>query len=128
MPLVRIHLMQGRPVQFSRRIGEIVYQTMAETINIPAKDNFQIITEHNPDTLIYSVDYLGIPRTNGIVIIQITLSEGRTVALKKLFYKRLAERLNKELQIRMQDVFVNLVEVKKENWSFGNGIAQYADL
>ena len=128
MPLVRIHLMQGRPVQFSRRIGEIVYQTMAETINIPAKDNFQIITEHNSDTLIYSVDYLGIPRTNGIVIIQVTLSEGRTVALKKLFYKRLAERLNKELQIRMQDVFVNLVEVKKENWSFGNGIAQYADL
>jgi len=120
--------MQGKPVQFSRRIGEIVYQTMAETINIPAKDNFQVITQHNQDTLIYSVDYLGIQRTNGIVIIQITLSEGRTVALKKAFYKRLAERLSQELQIRKEDVFINLVEVKKENWSFGNGIAQYADL
>lgn len=128
MPLVRIHLMQGRPVQFSRRIGEIVYQTMADTIHIPAKDNFQIITEHNKDTLIYSLDYLGILRTNGIVIIQITLSEGRTVDLKKAFYKKLAERLNKELQIRMEDIFINLIEVKKENWSFGKGIAQYADL
>lgn len=126
MPLVRIHLMQGRPVQFSRRIGEIVYQTMAETIHIPAKDNFQIITEHNGDTLIYNTEYLGIQRTNGIVIIQITLSEGRDVTLKKAFYQKLAERLNKELQIRKEDILINLVEVKRENWSFGNGLAQYA--
>jgi phenylpyruvate tautomerase PptA (4-oxalocrotonate tautomerase family) len=118
--------MQGRPVQFSRRIGEIVYQSMTETIHIPAKDNFQIITQHTQDTLIYSLDYLGIQRTNGIIVIQITLSEGRTVEQKKAFYKRLAERLNQELQIRKEDVLINLVEVKKENWSFGNGIAQYA--
>jgi hypothetical protein len=118
--------MQGRPVQFSRRISEIVYQTMADTIHIPAKDNFQIITEHNQNTLIYSTDYLGIQRTNGIVIIQITLSEGRDVNLKKAFYQKLAERLNKELQIRKEDILVNLVEVKRENWSFGNGLAQYA--
>ena len=126
MPLVRIHLMQGRPVEFSRRISEIIYQTMAEKLFIPPKDNFQIITEHNKDTLIYSTDYLGIQRTNGILIIQITLSEGRTVEHKKAFYKRLAERLRSELQIRMEDVLINLIEVKRENWSFGNGIAQYA--
>ena len=60
-------------------------------------------------------------------MIQITLSEGRTVELKKAFYKRLAERLHNELEIRMEDIFVNLVEVKKENWSFGNGIAQYVE-
>ena len=128
MPLVQIHLMQGQSAEFRRKVGEIVYQTMMDTINVPAKDNFQIITEHNKDNLIYSLDYLGIQRTNGIVIIQITLSEGRTVDLKKAFYKKLAERLNKELQIRMEDIFINLIEVKKENWSFGKGIAQYADL
>jgi hypothetical protein len=48
------------------------------------------------------------------------------VELKKAFYKQLAERLHEELDIRMEDVFINLIEVKKENWSFGNGIAQYA--
>ena len=126
MPLVRIHLMQGKPVQFSRRVSEIVYQTMEEKLFIPAKDNFQIITQHDKNSLIYSVDYLGIPRTDGILIIQITLSEGRTVDHKKAFYKRLAERLRSELQIRMEDVLINLIEVKRENWSFGNGIAQYA--
>ena len=126
MPLVRISLMQGKPVEFRRRVGEIVYETMVDTINVPPRDNFQIITEHDENSLIYDPEYLDIPRTDEIVIIQITLNAGRTVKLKKAFYKRLAERLHSLLGIRMEDVFISLVEVKKENWSFGNGIAQYA--
>lgn len=126
MPLVHISLMKGRPEGFGKRVGEVVYRTMVDAINVPAKDNFQIITEHDSNTLIYDPSYLDIPRTDGIVIIQITLNEGRTVELKKAFFKVLAERLNAELGIRGEDVFVSLVEVKKENWSFGNGVAQYA--
>jgi len=119
--------MRGKPVEFRRRVGEIVYQTMVEVINVPLKDKFQVITEHDQNSLIYDPEYLNIQRTDGIVMIQITLNEGRTVELKKAFYKRLAERLHNELEIRMEDVFINLVEVKKENWSFGNGIAQYVE-
>ncbi|HXQ35280.1 MAG TPA: tautomerase family protein [Anaerolineales bacterium] len=127
MPLVRIHLVQGKPAEFRRKLGEIIYQTMVDTINVPPKDNFQIITEHDENSLIYNSEYLNIQRTDGIVVIQITLNEGRTVELKKAFYKRLAERLHEELGIRMEDVFISLIEVKKENWSFGNGVAQYAE-
>jgi 4-oxalocrotonate tautomerase len=127
MPLVSIHLMQGKPVEFRRRVGEIVYQTMVEVINVPPKDKFQVITEHDGNSLIYNPEYLNIPCTDGFIMIQITLSEGRTIELKKAFYRRLAERLHEELGIRMEDVFIDLVEVKKENWSFGNGIAQYAE-
>ena len=127
MPLVHIHLTQGKPTEFGRRVGEIVYQTMMDTINVPPRDNFQIITEHDQNSLVYDPEYLNIQRTDGIVIVQITLNEGRTVELKKTFYKRLAERLHEQLGIRMEDVFISLVEVKKENWSFGNGIAQYAE-
>lgn len=127
MPLVNIHLMQGRSADFRRKVGELVYQTMMDTMNVPSKDNFQIITEHDEASLVYDPEYLNIQRTGGIMIIQITLNEGRTVELKKAFYRRLAERLHAELDIRMEDVFINLVEVKKENWSFGNGIAQYAE-
>ena len=126
MPLVNIHLLQGKPADFRRKIGEIVYQTMVDTINVPIRDNFQIITEHRQNDLVYDAEYLNIQRTDGIVIIQITLNEGRTTELKKEFYKRLAERLHTELDIRMEDIFISLVEVKKENWSFGNGVAQYA--
>jgi phenylpyruvate tautomerase PptA (4-oxalocrotonate tautomerase family) len=126
MPLVRISLMKGKSEGFGKRIGEVVYRTMVDTINVPVNDNFQLITEHDSNTLIYDPSYLSIPRTDGIVVVQITLNEGRTVELKKAFFKTLAQRLNAELGIRTEDVFVSLVEVKKENWSFGNGAAQYA--
>jgi len=126
MPLVRISLMKGKPEGFGKKVGGVVYRTMMDTINVPAKDNFQIITEHDKNSLIYDPSYLDIQRTDGLVVIQITLNEGRTVELKKKFYKTLAERLNAEFGVRLADVWINLVEVKKENWSFGNGIAQYA--
>jgi phenylpyruvate tautomerase PptA (4-oxalocrotonate tautomerase family) len=126
MPLVRIAYMKGKPDGFGRKVGAIVYQTMLDTINVPPKDNFQLLSEHAPDTLVYDPEYLDIPRTDGIIFIQITLNEGRSVELKKAFYRALAGRLSQELGVRMQDVFISLVEVKKENWSFGNGVAQYA--
>lgn len=126
MPLVRIDIRKDRPAGLGRRIGEVVYRTMADTINVPANDNFQVITEHDADRLVYDPQYLGIARSDGIVFIQITLNEGRSVELKKRFYETLAARLHGELGMRREDVFVSLVEVKKENWSFGNGVAQYA--
>jgi phenylpyruvate tautomerase PptA (4-oxalocrotonate tautomerase family) len=126
MPLVRIAYMKGKPEGFGKKVGAIVYRTMLDTINVPPKDNFQLISEHDQNTLVYDPEYLDIPRTDGIVFIQITLNEGRSVEMKKALYSALAERLNQELGVRMQDVFINLVEVKKENWSFGNGVAQYA--
>lgn len=126
MPLVRISLMKGKPKDFGQKVGEIIYQAMVDTIKVPVKDNFQIITEHDSQSLIYDPTYLDIQRTAGIVVIQITLNEGRDLALKKLLYQTIAERLHGGLDIRQEDVFISLVEVKKENWSFGSGIAQYA--
>jgi phenylpyruvate tautomerase PptA (4-oxalocrotonate tautomerase family) len=126
MPLVRIALRQGREADFGKKIGDVIYRNMQETLNVPPKDNFQIITSHDANGLIYDPSYLDIARTDGIIIIQITLNEGRTVELKKSFYKAVANALHSELGVRPEDVFISLVEVKKENWSFGNGIAQYA--
>lgn len=126
MPLVRISLMKGKPTGFGKQVGQIVYQAMMDTINVPAKDHFQVITEHDKDSLIYDPSYLDIPRTDGIIIIQVTLNEGRTVELKKKFYAAIAGDLHKQLGVRQEDVFISLIEVKKENWSFGNGMAQYA--
>ena len=126
MPLVRIALRKGRPAGFGKQVCEIVYRSMVDTINVPQKDHFQIIGEHDADSLIYDPDYLGIARSDGVVFIQITLNEGRTTDMKKALYATIADRLHAELAVRKDDVLINLVEVKKENWSFGNGIAQYA--
>jgi len=125
MPLVRISLIKGKPAGFGEKVGRIVYETMVETIDVPQGDRFQVVTEHDKGGLLYDPGYLGIRRSDGIVIIQMTITEGRTLEKKKALYKRIAERLNTDLGVRIEDVFINVVEVKKENWSFGNGIAQY---
>jgi 4-oxalocrotonate tautomerase len=123
MPLVRISLLRGKAD--GKKAGAAVYRAMLDTLNVPLQDNFQVITEHEPGALVYDPEYLDIARTDGFIAIQITLTEGRSVQVKKAFFKRVAENLQRELDVRPQDVFVSLVEVKKENWSFGNGIAQY---
>jgi 4-oxalocrotonate tautomerase len=126
MPLVRIDLVAGKPPDYRRTIGEVVYEAMISTINVPKDDRFQIITEHAPADFIVDPNYPGIQRSPDCVIIQITLSDGRTVDQKRAFYKAIADGLNSRLNLRREDVFINLVEVRKENWSFGNGEAQYA--
>jgi 4-oxalocrotonate tautomerase len=65
-------------------------------------------------------------RTKNLVMIQITLSEGHTLEVRKALFRRIADLLHEEAGIRKEDVLINLVEVAKENWSFGNGEAQYA--
>lgn len=125
MPLVRIDVRKGKDATYRQEIGRVVYEAMVG-VGVPEQDRFQIIAEHDAGNFIYDPSYLGIERTDDLVIIQITWNEGRTVEQKKTLYKTIAEGLAKSPGIRTEDVFINLVEVKRENWSFGNGIAQYA--
>ena len=126
MPLVRISLMRGKPAGFGEDVGRIVYEAMVETIGVPQGDRFQLITEHDADDFSYGADYLGIRRSDDLVIVQLTVSNTRTPAQKQALFGRIAERLTRDPGLRPEDVFVNLVEVKPENWSFGHGLAQYA--
>jgi 4-oxalocrotonate tautomerase len=126
MPLVRIDL--PSTIEPARRglIGDIVYRAMADVLNVPDGDKFQIITAHDADSLRIDRAYLGIERSAKALIVDITLNAGRTVELKQRFYATVAERLEAEAKVRPQDVLIVLTEVAKENWSFGNGEAQYA--
>ncbi len=99
---------------------------MATVLNVPANDRFQVITEHDPDGLVYDPGYLGIKRSDDVIFIEIVLSQGRTLDQKKAFYRAVADTLAKNPEVRQEDVFLVLVEVVKENWSFGNGLASYA--
>jgi phenylpyruvate tautomerase PptA (4-oxalocrotonate tautomerase family) len=126
MPLARIDLPAGKPADYGRAVADVVYETMVATLNAPKDDRFQVISAHTRDTLIIDPTYLGIERSADALIIQLTLNEGRTIEVKKAFYQAVVDGLHARLGLRREDVFINLVEVKKENWSFGNGIAQYA--
>ena len=126
MPFVRIELAQGKTQEYRRAIGDVVYDAMAATLNVPKDDRFQLIADHSPTDLIIDPTYLGIERSADCVVIQVTLNEGRTVDMKRAFYKAVADGLHERLALRREDVLINLVEVRKEDWSFGNGEATYA--
>lgn len=125
MPLVRIALRDHHGQAVCRAIGDAVHQAMIETINIPANDRFQIFSSHRADELIADPTYLDVARSDDVIFIQITLNAGRTIEMKQALYKRIAELVSTQAAIRAEDIIINLAEVTKENWSFGNGEASY---
>ena len=125
MPLVRIDLRKGKDAASRKEIGRVIYEAMV-SVGVPADDRFQFVSEHDTENFLFDPDYLGIHRTEDLVIIQITWNEGRSTEQKKALYKAIADGLHSAVGLRREDVFINLIEVKKENWSFGNGDAQYA--
>ncbi|MHC2254038.1 4-oxalocrotonate tautomerase [Bradyrhizobium embrapense] len=125
MPLTSVSLRRGKPAAYRKAILESLYRAMRETFDVPEGDRFMTISERDGDDFAYGADYLGIRRSDDLVIIQITVSNTRPVAQKQKLYRRIAERLTESPGLRTEDIFINLVEVLPENWSFGNGEAQY---
>jgi 4-oxalocrotonate tautomerase len=125
MPLARVSLRRGKPATYRKAILEGIYQALRDTFDVPEGDRFMILTEHDEDGLVYDANYLGIRRSDDLVIIQITVSNTRPTAQKQRLYRRIVERLTESPGLRAEDIFINLVEVLPENWSFGHGVAQY---
>jgi len=126
MPFTRISLKKGKTPAYRRTLMEQVYLAMRETIEIPENDRFATITEIETNNFNNSGDYAGVDRSDDVVFIQITLNAGRTIEQKKALYAEIAKRLEEDPGIRPEDVVINLLEVSKEDWSLGNGMAQYA--
>ncbi|MFD1624271.1 tautomerase family protein [Azospirillum griseum] len=126
MPLVHISMRAGKPDSHRQAICDGLYRAMHETFNVPEDDQFMAVTEHEAASFRYSPSYLGVARSDDLLFIQITANNTRTLEQKKALYRRIVELLGESPGVRPEDVFINLVEVAKENWSLGNGVAQYA--
>ena len=126
MPLVRISLRRGKSPDYRRQLAEGVYAAMVEAFAVPEEDKFVVVHEHDEADFVFSPRYLGIARDDDLVIVQITANNTRTVEQKKALVSAVAAHLGREPGVRPENVLVQLIEVAKENWSFGNGIAQYA--
>ncbi|MEA2568012.1 MAG: hypothetical protein QOI24_13 [Acidobacteriota bacterium] len=126
MPLVKIYLRKGHAPEYIRAFGDCVHEALVATANVPADDRFQIIMEVEERGLIAHPTYGGVNRSENFVFIEITLNAGRTVEVKKNLYADIVVRLEKEIDVRPDDVTISLIEVTKENWSFGGGRATYA--
>jgi 4-oxalocrotonate tautomerase len=125
MPLVRIDLRRGRPAAYRRAICDGVYRALRETFNVPENDRFLVVNEHDAANFIHADSYVDIAYSDDMVIVQITVGDTRTTVTKQALFAGIAALLAENPGLRKEDVFINLVECKTENWSFGNGIAQY---
>jgi phenylpyruvate tautomerase PptA (4-oxalocrotonate tautomerase family) len=126
MPLVRISIPEGRDKDFAKAVGGGIHDAMVATIDIPADDHFQVITEHDKSLLVADPHYLGVARSEGAILVQITLRSGRSDDKKRALYRTIVENLQARAGVRKEDVLVTLVENEPIDWSFGNGVAQYA--
>ena len=125
MPLVRIDTTQRFDLARRKAIGDATHRALVETMKVPADDLFQVLSTRPDEDFNVTPAYLGISHGKDPVLVQVTLNTGRTVEAKQAFYARLADELG-ALGVRREDIIVSLVEVVKEDWSFGNGVAQYA--
>src|SRR6478609_5347650 len=120
MPLVHINLRAGKPAAYRQAIFDGLYRAMRETLNVPEDDQFMTITEHDPANFRTGTGY-GVARSDDVVYIQITVFDSRTPEQKKALFKRIAELLGENPGIRPEDVFVQVLNAPKENWSVGHG-------
>ncbi len=123
MPFQRIEVSTARSAELRLRIADAIHRALVETIAVPTDDRFQVLTAHPPGTWSFAPSYLGIPHQDP-VLVQVTLSRGRTTEQKQALYRRMAE-LVQQAGVPPNELVVSLVEVGREDWSFGNGIAQY---
>ena len=123
MPLARIDLIKGKPVEFRQAVGDVVYEAMVDVLKAPEGDRFQVIAEHDPSDFVFDPEFLGIHRSPGCSFIPLTLVAGRSLEQKRGFYKQVADALHDRLGVRREDVVINLVPVNADDWSFGNGEA-----
>jgi 4-oxalocrotonate tautomerase len=125
MPLLHISLRAGKPDGYRQAIFDSLYRAMRETLNVPEGDQFMTISEHDAANFRYGPAF-GIARSDDLVFIRIIVFDTRTVEEKKALFRRIAELLRESPGLRPEDVFVNVADAAKENWSVGNGLAQFA--
>jgi phenylpyruvate tautomerase PptA (4-oxalocrotonate tautomerase family) len=125
MPLTRVSLRKGKPATYRTALLDGIYRALRAVFDVPEHDRFMVINEHDEADFSYPAEYLGISHSADIVIIQITISNTRPRSQKQALYREIVAELARDPGVKPEDIVISLVEVLPENWSFGNGIAQY---
>jgi phenylpyruvate tautomerase PptA (4-oxalocrotonate tautomerase family) len=126
MPLVRISVPQSTASKDVAAVSEAVHQALVAHCAVPLADRFHLIQRHAQDELICTPEFLSVEHSSRVVMVQIFFSVGRSLEAKKALYVRIAQQVAQTSGFSANDVIINLSETTRDNWSFGNGIAQYA--
>ena len=126
MPLIQIHLMKGKSPKYIQAVADGIHQALVTAWKIPATDRFQMSSEYKKSHFHFNKTIWGVKRSDNLIAIYIT-SIFRSAAMKKKLYRELVKVLGENPKVRKEDIFVAIVTVGREDWSFGNGIAQLTD-
>ncbi len=121
MPFTRIAVKEGMPTEKKKTIARNVHQAMVDSIAIPEDDFFQLISEYGHGDFFFDRGFLGIERSDDLVVVQITMRRGRSDAMKRDLYAKIAGNLHSNVGIRPEDIFIYLNENDFSDWSVGNG-------
>jgi phenylpyruvate tautomerase PptA (4-oxalocrotonate tautomerase family) len=121
MPFARIDLARGKTPEYRATVGDVVYEGIVGVLKAPEGDRFMVIGEHAPENFVFDPKFLNIARSPDLIFIQVTSTVGNTKEQKRAFFRQMADELNRRLSVRREDVFISLVFVDREDWSFGNG-------
>jgi hypothetical protein len=124
MPLLRFDLVEGRSDAELKTLLDAAHGAMLAAFGVPVRDRYQIVHEHKASRMVVEDTGLGIPRTDKIVMLQVT-TRPRGQDAKQLFYKLLCEALARDCGIASSDVMVSCVDNTDADWSFGLGRAQF---
>jgi hypothetical protein len=122
VPFTRISLMAGKSPAYLHAISENLHLALVESFEVPEKDRFQAIHQHQKGELVFDRNYLGGPRSGDFMLFHITTGKPRSLPIKQQFYRRLIERLADSPGVRPEDVMVIIASSAFEDWSFASGI------
>jgi phenylpyruvate tautomerase PptA (4-oxalocrotonate tautomerase family) len=129
MPVFHAHIPKGR---FSKEqkiaMGNALNQSLVEALNIPKEDRFVILSEHGEDELFIHPTFMEMNRTENAMIVTVLMGAHRPAADKTALLAAIPRLLEADVGISPDDVFIALVPVPNENFSFGRGIAQLANI
>jgi phenylpyruvate tautomerase PptA (4-oxalocrotonate tautomerase family) len=124
MPLLRIDVIEGRSAAELKELLDAIHSAMLAAFKVPERDRYQIVHEHPATELRIEDTGLGIPRTERIVMVQVT-TRPRSRLEKQNFYTLLCQELLRRCGVQASDVVVSITQNTDEDWSFGYGRAQF---
>lgn len=126
MPLIHVHLIEGKSAKYIKAVRDGIHTALMRAWNIPHHDRFQLVSEYKKEHFHFDNTIWGVERSDDLIAIYIT-SISRSAEMKQKLYAELVKVLGENPKVRKEDVFVTIVTVGREDWSFGNGIAQLTD-
>src|ERR1700692_4042084 len=124
MPLVRVDVIEGRSEAELKELLDAIHGAMLVAFKVPERDRYQIVHEHPAGEMKIEDTGLRIPRTQQVVMVQVT-TRPRSRFEKQNFYELLCQELLQRGGVKASDVVVAITQNADEDWSFGYGRAQF---